>query len=79
MVISKWLPISVGASIAQCVKRWPAELVALSLSPSSGRHLLNPKWGSIAQSLSLSPTHRPDMTEILLTGCKIASHMNCLK
>ena len=41
----------------------------------SRRNLLNHKRGSIAHSLSLSPTHRPDMTETLLKkGRKIASH-----
>ena len=35
------------------------------LEPRSRRNLLNYKWGSIAHSLSLSSTHRPDMTEIL--------------
>ena len=32
-----------------------------------------PSYSSTAYSLLLSPTHRPNMTEILLKGCKIAS------
>ena len=42
--------------------------------PCSRRNLLNRKWSSIAHSLSLSTSHRPDMTEILLKGGKIASY-----
>ena len=34
------------------------------------RNLLNRELGSIAQSLSLSSAHRPDMTEILLNDVK---------
>ena len=34
----------------------------------------NRRRGSIAHSLSLSPAHLPDMTEILLKGREIASH-----
>ena len=35
------------------------------LDSYSRRNLLNRKRGSIAHSLSLSTSHRPDMTEIL--------------
>ena len=34
------------------------------------------KQGFNALSLSLSSAHRPDMTEILLKGCTIASHVS---
>ena len=37
----------------------------------SRRNLLNRKRGSIAHSLSLSTSHRPDMTEILLKRSSI--------
>ena len=52
--------------VAQQVKQWPADLVVPGLRPTQGGNLFNCKWGFIAHSLSLSPTHHPDMTEILL-------------
>ena len=36
--------------------------------PRTRRNLLNRKRSSIAHSLSLSASHRPDMTEILFKG-----------
>ena len=54
------------APAAQWVKRWPTDLAVPSSSPARGEDLFDHKRGSIAHSLSLSPTHRPDMTEILL-------------
>ena len=56
--------LRLGAPVAQWVKRWPTDLAVPSSIPTRG--LLNRKWGSIAHSLSLSTSHRPDMTEILL-------------
>ena len=50
----------VGALVAQWVKRWP------EFYPRSRRNPLNRKWSSIAHCLSLSTSHRPDMTETLL-------------
>ena len=47
----------------------PADLAVPSSIPGDNR-----KRDSIAHSLSLSPSHRPDMTEILLKGLKIANH-----
>ena len=44
--------------------------------PHSRRNLLNHKRSSIAHSVSLLSKHRPDMTEILLKGRKIASHLS---
>ena len=62
-----------GTPIAMSVKRWTAaaaaDLTVSSLSPALGGDLFNRKHDSIAHSLSLSPTHRSDMTEILLKGC----------
>ena len=49
-----------GAPVAQWVKRWPADQAV------PRRNLLNRKRGSTAHGLSLSSSHRPDMTEILL-------------
>ena len=54
-----------GAPVAQWVKPWPTDLVVPSLTRLEA-NLLNCKRGSIAHSLPLSSTHRPDMTEILL-------------
>ena len=53
---------TVAAPVAQWVTCWPADLAVLSLSPTGGGNLFNRKWGSMAHSLSLSPTHCPDMT-----------------
>ena len=53
---------STGAPVAQWFKRWPTDL-ADRVGSSSRRNLLN---HSIAQSLSLSTSHHPDMTGILL-------------
>ena len=54
-----------GAPVAQWVKRWPTDLADRVQSPLR-RNLLNRKRSSIAHSLSLSASHRPDMTETLL-------------
>ena len=56
----------IGASVAQRVKRWPADLSVPGLSPASGLDFFNRKRDSVAHGLSLSLTHRPDMTKILL-------------
>ena len=54
-----------GAPVAQCVKCWPTDLAVLSSIPARGEifSLVN---GVPVHSLSLSTSHRPDMTEILL-------------
>ena len=43
-------------------------------NPTGGEILHEPKWHLIAQSLSCSPFHRLEMTEILLKGCKTLTH-----
>ena len=43
-------------------------------NPAGGEILPEPKRRFIAQSLSCSPFHRLEMTEILLKGCKILTH-----
>ena len=48
------------------VKHRSAHLVVLNLIAAEGGNLFNHKWDSIAQSLSLSSSHHPDITEILL-------------
>ena len=50
------------------LKHWPADLAVTEASPALGGYLFNPKQGPIAHSLSLSPTHHPDMTEIFWKG-----------
>ena len=53
------------ALVAQSVKRWPTDLALSGSNPAEG-NIFNRKRCSIAHSLSLSNSHRPDMTEILL-------------
>ena len=43
-------------------------------NPAGGEILLEPKRRFIAQSLSCSPFHRLEMTEILLKGRKTLTH-----
>ena len=43
-------------------------------NPAGGEILPEPKWRFIAQSLSCSPFHRLEMTEILLKGRKTLTH-----
>ena len=43
-------------------------------NPAGGEILPEPKQRFIAQSLSSSPFHRPEMTEILLKGRKTLTH-----
>ena len=67
-----------GDSLSQEV----AERLALPTSdqgvagsnPAGGEILSEPKWCFIAQSLSCSPFHRLEMTEILLKGYKTLTH-----
>ena len=47
-------------------------------NPAGGEVLPEPKRRFIAQSLSYSPFHRLEMTEILLKGCKILTHPSIL-
>ena len=56
--------------MAQWVKRWTTDLAVPSSIPTRGE-IFNRKPGSIAHSLSLSTSHRPDMTEILLKRSSI--------
>ena len=56
----------IGAPVAQKVKRLTADLVAAGSRPARGANFFNSERGSIAQNVSLSPTHLPDMTGILL-------------
>ena len=51
---------AVGALVAQCVSSGPR------LIPAQGEIFSTISGGSIAFSLSLSTSHCPDMTEILL-------------
>ena len=59
-----------------------AELLVLPTSdhgvagsnPAGGEILPEPKQRFIAQSLSCSPFHRPEMTEILLKGRRTLTH-----
>ena len=43
-------------------------------NPAGGEILPEPKQRFIAQSLSCSPSHHLEMTEILLKGCKTLTH-----
>ena len=61
------------APVAQLVKPLPIDWAVLGSSPARGEYLSNRKRGSMVHSFSLSPVHRPDMTEILLKIRKIAS------
>ena len=45
-------------------------------NPAGGEILPEPKRRFIAQSLSYSPFHRLEMTEILLKGCKTLTHLS---
>ena len=47
-------------------------------NPTGGEILPEPKWRFIAQSLSCSPFHRLEMTEILLKGRKTLTHPSFL-
>ena len=48
-------------------------------NPAGGEILPEPKWRFIAQSLSCSPFHRLEMTEILLKGCKTLTHPSSIQ
>ena len=58
--------LQLGAWVAQWVKRWPTDLAVLSSIPTLGEIFSTVNGGSIAHSLSLSTSHRPDITEMLL-------------
>ena len=47
-------------------------------NPAGGEILPEPKWRFIAQSLSCSPFHHLEMTEILLKGRKTLTHPSIL-
>ena len=54
---------------------WPTSDPGVAGSnPAAGEILLEPKRRFIAQSLSCSPFHRLEMTEILLKGRKTLTH-----
>ena len=55
----------IGATVAR-VKCWPSEPAVPGSRPACGRDLFNHNQGSTPHSLSLSPTHCPDITEKLL-------------
>ena len=61
---SSWtyIPSPVGAPIAQYVKVWSIDLALPGSRPAGSGNLFD----STAHSLSSSPSHRPDTTEILL-------------
>ena len=48
-------------------------------NPAGGEILFEPKRRFIAQSLSYSPFHRLEMTEILLKGRKILTHTSIIR
>ena len=48
-------------------------------NPAGGEILPEPKQRFIAQSLSCSPSHRLEMTEILLKGLKTLTHPSIIK
>ena len=48
------------------------------LNPAGGEILPEPKQRFIAQSLSCSPFHRLEMTEIMLKGCKTLTHLSII-
>ena len=50
-----------GAPVTQLAKRWPYYLAAPGSSSLGSGNLSDRKQESIAHSLSLSPTHCPDM------------------
>ena len=54
------------APVAQWVKRWPTNLAVPSSIPARGRLFSTANGVYIAHSFSLSTSHCPDMTEILL-------------
>ena len=63
---------SPGSSVGQA-----GDLAVAGSSPAGGGNVYNRKYGSIAYSLSLSHTHRHDMTELLLNrtkNCKSSIH-----
>ena len=53
-------PKQVLSPVAQWVKRWPADPSVPRSSPARGEIFSTVKRGSIAHSLSLSTSHRPD-------------------
>ena len=55
--------------MAQWVKRWPTDLAVPSSIPTRGE--ISSTVNGVAKSLSLSNSHRPDTTEILLKRSSI--------
>ena len=68
-----------AAPAAQWIKQWPTDLEDLGSNPACGGTPYNYRLGSIAHSLSLSSSHRPGKTKILLNRCKIISHPSILQ
>ena len=55
--------INTGTPTALSIKPWSDDLVAPGSKPAGGENHSNCKKGSTAYSLSLLPSHCPDMTE----------------
>ena len=68
---------SCGAPYAQRVKHWPVDLAAPSSSTARGGIFTTVNGVLFAQPFIIN-SHRPDMTEILNIGRKIASHPSIL-
>ena len=66
LFVGRLRPKQVLSPVAQWVKHWPSDPSVPRSIPARGEIFSTVKRGSIAQSLSLSTSHRPDMTEILL-------------
>ena len=70
---------SIPIPVPHQLKWWPADLAVSGLIPASipacGENLSKRGRGPIGNCHSLSLSHRPDMTEILFKGRKIASHL----
>ena len=56
------------------INKMSSNMKAPEFKPYSRQDLLNRKQGTTAHSLSLSTSHRPDMTETLLKRLKITIH-----
>ena len=75
-----WIPASFAKiQLKMTEKRWrhhflPSDHGVVGSNPAGGEILPEPKRRFIAQSLSCSPFHRLEMTEILLKGRKTLTH-----
>ena len=57
-----------GAPVARYVNSWPSDLAVPGSRSIGGGNLSNSNQDAIAHNLSLSPSYRPDMSEILVKG-----------